>query len=178
MEDKFIRVFHNQLVGKDYVDFDLYNLKGILIHEKSKKIDPSFLLMINYIAVYRKEEPVINIAKEFENDDLSLFLKELIDLALKKEADNIEMSCSNDDITILFLKNSSIIEKSGIDGCFYLDVLDKIKTLFDIKIDFADKEYFNSTSINVFDKTVNITLRLLLNRFNKFNMIFKINNNF
>lgn len=178
MEDKFIRVFHNQLVGKDYIDFNLYNLKGVLLHEKSKKIKPDFLLMINYMVVYRKEEPVINIIKEFEDDELSQFLKELTELSLKKDANSIEMNYGNDDITILFLKNSSVIEKSSIDSCFYSDILDKIKTLFDIKIDFADKEYFNSSSVNVLNKTVNITAHIILNQFNKFNIIFKINDNF
>ncbi|HBG48713.1 MAG TPA: hypothetical protein DDW90_04280 [Cyanobacteria bacterium UBA9971] len=177
MESNLIRVFHNQLVGKDYIEFDLYNSKGILIHKKECKIDPDFLLMISYIAVYRKEEPYTAVIKEFEDDEISQFLQELLSLAVKKEADLIEIEYSHKNITILFFKNSSIIEKSEIDSSFYTEILDKIKTLFDIKIDFDKEEYEGSSNINIFNKTINIKLYLKLNQFNKFNMIFEIINN-
>ena len=177
MESNLIRVFHNQLVGKDYIDFDLYNSKGVLIHKKDRKINPDFLLMISYITVYRKEEHCIDIVKEFEDDEISQFLQELLSLAVKKEAALIEINYSHENITILFFKNSSIIEKSEIDSSFYTEILDKIKTLFDIKIDFDKEEYEGSSNINIFNKTINIKLYLKLNQFNKFNMIFEIINN-
>ena len=176
MESNLIRVFHNQLVGKDYIDFDLYNSKGVLIHKKDRKINPDFLLMISYITVYRKEEHCIDIVKEFEDDEISQFLQELLSLAVKKEAALIEINYSHENITILFFKNSSIIEKSEIDSSFYTEILDKIKMLFDIKIDFDKEEYKGSSNINILNKTININLYLKLNHFNKFNMIFEIIN--
>jgi len=173
VEDKLIRVFHSQLVGKEYIEFDLYNSKGILIQKKDNKINPDFLLMINYIAVYRKEEPYMKVVKEFEDDDISQFLQELISLAVKKEATNVEFKCSIDNITISFFKNLSVIEKSNIEGSFYSEIFNRIKTLFDIKIDFDKEEYNGSSNINIFNEIININLCLKLNHFNKFNIIFE-----
>jgi hypothetical protein len=173
VEEKLIRIFHNQLVGKDSIEFDLYNSKGILVHKKDQKIDPAFLLMISYVAVYRKEDTCTNIVKEFEDDEISQFLQELITLAVKKEADNIEIDCSGDNITILFFKNLSIIEKSEIDSSFYSEILDKIKTLFEVDFGFDKKEYNKSANINILNKAVNINLCLTLNSFDKFNLIFE-----
>ena len=176
MENSLIRVFHNQLIGRDSFEFDLYNSKGILVYPKGKKLNSDFLLMASYISVYRKEEePIEDVVKEFEDDEISQFLQELISLAVKKEADNVEFNCSIDNIIISFFKNLSVIEKSNIDGSFYPEIFNRIKNLFDIEIDLDKEEYNGLSKINIFNKNVNINLCMTLNCFNKFNMLFNFN---
>lgn len=176
VEDNLIRVFHNQLTGISHIEFDLYNSKGILIYNKGKKIDPDFLLMSSSIDLYRKKETHNDTVKEavFYDDEISQFLKELFFIAFKNGVDTVKINCSNDKITILFLKDSSVVEESDIDASLYTEITDKLKTLFVIEIDYEKNEYSGLSSINILNKKVNLLLHLELNDFNKFNMTFEI----
>lgn len=186
MEEKLVRVFHNQLIDKESLEFDLFNTKGVLMFEKGKKIDPNLLLVVNSINLYKKEqlpekkdflkEEKDNI-KEFEEDEISQFLKELLFMSFKKQANTVELEVLNDNISILIYKDLNLIEKSELDVDFYDEILFSIKTLFEVESGFDKKEYSKTINLNLFDESTEITLRLTENKFKKLNIIFKIENN-
>jgi len=59
MENKLLRVFHNELVGQSITKFNLYNEHGVLMYKKGSPINPDFLLRGNYIAFYKNPEEEI-----------------------------------------------------------------------------------------------------------------------
>jgi type II secretory ATPase GspE/PulE/Tfp pilus assembly ATPase PilB-like protein len=165
------RVFHSQLVGKDYLEYDLYNDNNVLMYKKGKKIDHDFLLKINYINVYKLKVAPESSVKTFANDDISQFLQELILLGVKDRVDEIEIKSFNDNIEIFFYKDYSLTEKADLDIEFYQDILDMAKELLDIDKAFCSKKYSDYVNVKIGEEKHKIILHLIKNSFDKHSII-------
>jgi len=206
MDSKLIRVFHNELVGQNTTKFNLYNENGVLMYKKGSPISPDFLLRGNYIAFYRNteeevEEEVLETASdieedediiyeeaddeeidfpedfaEFETDELSQFIKNLVEFAVKKDANTIEIQSLKDNISILLFRNMMIVEKSEIDISFYDDVLLRLKKIFNIDADLTKlkKELSGSAEIAVTNQNVSVDWHFICNKFNKLNIVIEL----
>jgi type II secretory ATPase GspE/PulE/Tfp pilus assembly ATPase PilB-like protein len=174
VEKKMIRVFNNQLIDQKILEFDLYNSKGALLFSKGQKIDPSFLLRISYLEIYREEENCKKIDELFEADEISQFIKELLLMAVKKQADTVEIEVSEKMLEVLISKDFELVEKAELESIFYSEILSRINDIMSIQGNFKEKEYKKSLELDIYGEKINLVIRLVFNNLDKFNIIFDL----
>src|SRR3989339_1328890 len=130
MQNLLIKVNFNDLVGHEKLDCDLFNEKGEIIYKKGQKIDSGFLLMLRYINLYRDDDSALNRdCKDSDNEEIIEFARDLLLLAVKRQADEVHIVPVNDTLNVKFISNEEVKEEVEIDESFLIPLVTRLKRM-------------------------------------------------
>ncbi|OGI02811.1 MAG: hypothetical protein A2Y25_03200 [Candidatus Melainabacteria bacterium GWF2_37_15] len=155
MDHILLEVAHNELIGKEKLDFDLYNAHGEIICKKGQKLDPGLVLMLKYTKTYKMDE-----AGKIEDDsvkhDVDEFVREMLLLGVKKKASKIFIEESKNNVNLSFLINERLQDSASLDLSYFPYIVNKLKeytsiSLFNRQIDLKFTHKDNLIILEILD---------------------------
>jgi len=139
------RIISLELAGNDYLECDLYDIRGDLMHEKGEPLTPNLLIQLCHIPVYVMSEKKILKHNSIIPDKVA---KALVDISKN------------------FLKRLSLNQKPDFDSCkeaaeiIYEEVnnnLDKIDCISQLKV-FDEYTFSHTINVSTMSSAIGITL--------------------
>jgi len=139
------RIISLELAGTDYLECDLYDIRGELIHEKGKLLTPNLLIQLCHIPVY-----VVDTKKELKHKSIipDKVAKVLVDISRN------------------FLKKLSLNQKPDFESCkeaadiIYEEVnskIDEIDCISQLKV-FDEYTFSHTINVSTMSSAIGITL--------------------
>lgn len=135
MEYDLIKIPYFNLVDCRELDYDIYDAQGKLFSKKGETLDAGKLLQLKFITVYKKEPKIQqdNSSDQDNKDDeiqkVTDFTRELLLLALKKQAVEIDIEPNDNDLNIFLHYEDKSQEKIGLQKNIYEPLTKSLKKM-------------------------------------------------
>ncbi|OGI22960.1 MAG: hypothetical protein A2287_03285 [Candidatus Melainabacteria bacterium RIFOXYA12_FULL_32_12] len=153
MDHILIEVSHSEIVGKDKLDFDLFNTHGEIIHKKGQKLDPGSLLMLNYTRVYKMDE-IDNTEQDQLKKNADKFIREMLLLGVRKGASKIFIESDTNNVNINLIINGNIDDSTSLDLSYFPYIVTKLRTFAHLeeKNEYQKSDFY----ISLFNRQINL----------------------
>jgi len=132
MDSILIQVSHNEIAGKERLDYDLYNAHGEVIYKKGQKIDSGLLLMLNYTKFFKIDEND-DAEPDSTKQTVDKLVREMILLGIKKRASKIFIKSNDENVDISLLIDETAQNSANLDPLYFPYIIKKLRSIAGLK---------------------------------------------